>query len=113
MPLRLVMNSQSPITVGMEPPDMAKAHFTFSFGTSAALRPGLAWKRLELAWAPTLAQSLGVGWIGGFLPVTVFAIVSGTGDIFAGLWYPFIFTAISLVAALFFLPETRKRSLDF
>jgi hypothetical protein len=43
----------------------------------------------------------------------VFAIVSGTGDIFAGLWYPFIFTAISLVAALFFLPETRKRSLDF
>ncbi len=63
--------------------------------------------------AMSVPYHVGVGWIGGFLPVTVFAIVSGTGDIFAGLWYPFIFTAISLVAALFFLPETRKRSLDF
>src|SRR5437868_5410774 len=60
------MNSQSPITVGMEPPVMAKAHLTFSFGTSAGLRPGLAWKRCEVS-SPTLLQSEPVARIGGFV----------------------------------------------
>jgi MFS family permease len=63
--------------------------------------------------ALSVPYHVGVGWVGGFLPFTVFAIVTGTGDIFAGLWYPFIFTAISFVATLFFLGETRNRSLDF
>ena len=63
--------------------------------------------------ALSLPYHVGAGWIGGFLPFTVFAIVAGTGNIFAGLWYPFVFTAISVVTALLFLPETRKRSLDF
>lgn len=92
----------------------------FIMGIAAALLYGpLATAAIELFptkiryTAMSVPYHVGVGWIGGFLPVTVFAIVSGTGDIFAGLWYPFIFTAISLVAALFFLPETRKRSLDF
>ena len=35
------MNSQSPITVGIDPPVIENAHFTFSFETSATLRPGL------------------------------------------------------------------------
>ena len=61
----------------------------------------------------TLGGTGGVGWVGGFLPFTVFAIVASTGDIFAGLWYPFIFTAISFVSTLFLLPETHRRSLDF
>jgi hypothetical protein len=56
---------------------------------------------------------VGVGWVGGFLPFTVFAIVTSTGDMFAGLWYPFVFTAISAISTLLFLPETRGRSLDF
>jgi hypothetical protein len=42
LPERLVTNSQSPMTVGM-PPAMAKDHFTFSFGTSAAVSPGFGW----------------------------------------------------------------------
>jgi hypothetical protein len=54
---------------------------------------------------------LGTGWIGGFQPVTSFAIVVATGNIYAGLWYPIIFTAISVVCALVFLPETRGLSL--
>ena len=32
---------------------------------SAIPKPGLGWKRLELAWAPTLVQSVGVARIGG------------------------------------------------
>jgi MFS family permease len=55
---------------------------------------------------------LGTGWVGGFQPVVSFSIVVATGDIYAGLWYPAIFTAISVVACLIFMPETRGRSLE-
>jgi MFS family permease len=55
---------------------------------------------------------LGTGWIGGFQPVVSFSIVVATGDIYAGLWYPAVFTAISVVACLVFMPETRGRPLD-
>ncbi|MDP1630835.1 MAG: MFS transporter [Caulobacter sp.] len=62
--------------------------------------------------ALSLPYHVGTGWVGGFVPFTAFAIVTATGDIYAGLWYPFIFTLISVVATLFLLPETRGRSLD-
>jgi hypothetical protein len=62
--------------------------------------------------ALSLPYHLGAGWIGGFQPVASFSIVVATGDIYAGLWYPAIFTAISVVACLVFLPETRGRSLE-
>jgi predicted MFS family arabinose efflux permease len=63
--------------------------------------------------ALSLPYHVGTGWVGGFVPFTAFAIVAATGDIYAGLWYPFIFTLISVVATLLLLPETRGRSLDF
>ena len=62
--------------------------------------------------ALSLPYHLGTGWIGGFQPVVSFSIVVATGNIYAGLWYPAVFTAISVVACLFFLPETRGRSLE-
>jgi MFS family permease len=62
--------------------------------------------------ALSLPYHLGTGWIGGFQPVASFSIVVATGDIYAGLWYPVIFTGISVVACLVFLPETRGRSLE-
>ncbi|MBI1211351.1 MAG: MFS transporter [Alphaproteobacteria bacterium] len=52
---------------------------------------------------------IGAGWIGGFLPTTAFAIVAATGDIYSGLWYPVIATAVSLVVGIFALPETFER----
>jgi MFS family permease len=61
--------------------------------------------------ALSLPYHLGTGWIGGFQPVVSFSIVVATGHIYAGLWYPIVFTAISVVAALVFLPETRGRVL--
>lgn len=54
---------------------------------------------------------VGLGWFGGFMPAIAFAIIAETGDTFSGLWYPFIITLIALVIAVFFLPETRGRSL--
>lgn len=62
--------------------------------------------------ALSLPYHIGTGWIGGFLPVTAFAMVTASGDIYAGLWYPVVFTAISVITLPFLLPETRRRSLE-
>jgi hypothetical protein len=58
-----------------------------------------------------LPQNVGNGWFGGFLPITAFAIVAATGNIYAGLWYPVAITGAAFVICLLFLPETRGRSL--
>ena len=50
--------------------------------------------------AMSLPYHVGTGWVGGFLPVTSFAIVAITGNIYSGLWYAVVFTAISAVVSL-------------
>ena len=62
--------------------------------------------------AMSLPYHIGTGWVGGFVPFTAFAIVTATGDLYAGLWYPFAFTALSVVVCFFLLPETKGRRLD-
>jgi MFS family permease len=62
--------------------------------------------------AMSLPYHIGTGWVGGFVPFTAFAIVAATGNIYSGLWYPLVFTAISVITCLFLLPETRGRPLD-
>jgi len=62
--------------------------------------------------ALSLPYHIGTGWIGGFVPFSAFAIVAAVGDIYAGLWYPVIFTLISVLTTAFLLPETKDRSLD-
>ena len=62
--------------------------------------------------AMSLPYHVGTGWVGGFLPVTSFAIVAITGDIYAGLWYPFAFTALSFIVGLLFLKESRGKRLS-
>jgi hypothetical protein len=61
--------------------------------------------------ALSLPYHLGIGWFGGFLPATAFAMVAATGDIYFGLWYPVTVSAISAVIALLYLPETRARDI--
>ena len=61
--------------------------------------------------ALSLPYHIGTGWVGGFLPVTSFAIVAITGDIYAGLWYAVGFTALSAVVTILFLKETRGKAL--
>jgi MFS family permease len=62
--------------------------------------------------AMSLPYHVGTGWIGGFLPVTSFALVAITGDIYASLWYPVVFTVIPIVVSLLFLKETRGKPLE-
>ncbi len=61
--------------------------------------------------AMSLPYHIGNGWFGGFLPTTAFALVAATGNIYAGVWYPVVIAAVSLVIGFFFLPETRQRSI--
>jgi hypothetical protein len=62
--------------------------------------------------ALSVPYNIGTGWVGGLLPVSAFALVAATGDIYSGLYYPLMFTAISFVCCWFWLPETRGRSLQ-
>src|SRR6187399_1788327 len=56
----------------------------------------------------SLPYHIGNGWFGGFLPVTSFAIVAATGNIYNGLWYPIVVAAVTIVIGGFFLRETKK-----
>jgi MFS family permease len=62
--------------------------------------------------ALSVPYNIGTGWIGGLLPVSAFAIVAARGDIYSGLLYPFVFTAIGIIATICFFPETNGRSLE-
>jgi MFS family permease len=62
--------------------------------------------------AMSLPYHIGTGWVGGFLPVTSFAIVAITGDIYAGLWYAVGFTALSAIVTILFLKETKGKPLE-
>jgi MFS family permease len=62
--------------------------------------------------ALSLPYHIGTGWVGGFLPATAFAIVAATGDIYAGLWYPFVFTLAATIVMAIFLKEMRGRDLN-
>jgi len=62
--------------------------------------------------AMSFPYHVGTGWVGGFLPVTSFALVAITGNIFSGLWYAVVFTGISVVVSILFLKETAGRRLE-
>jgi hypothetical protein len=62
--------------------------------------------------AMSFPYHVGTGWVGGFLPVTSFALVAITGNIFSGLWYAVVFTGISVIVSLLFLKETAGRYLE-
>jgi MFS family permease len=62
--------------------------------------------------AMSVPYHVGTGWVGGFLPVTSFALVAITGNIYASLWYPAFFTAVSAVVAFVFIKETKGKPLE-
>ena len=59
----------------------------------------------------SLPYHIGNGWFGGFLPVTSFAIVAATGDIYAGLWYPIVVALMTLIIGGLFLRDTHRSPL--
>jgi hypothetical protein len=58
----------------------------------------------------SLPYHIGNGWFGGFLPVTSFAIVAATGNIYNGLWYPIVVASITIVISGAPVPTRSKDS---
>ena len=83
---------------------------TLVYGPIAAWLVELFLTRIRYT-SMSLPYHLGNGWFGGFLPVTSFAIVAATGDIYAGLWYPIIVALMTLVIGGLFLRETHRSPL--
>jgi len=79
---------------------------TMVYGPIAAMLVELFPTRIRYT-SMSLPYHIGNGWFGGLLPATAFAIVASTGDIYAGLWYPIIFAAITVVVGVMALPETK------
>jgi MFS family permease len=80
-----------------------------TYGPMAALLTELFPARVRYT-SMSLPYHIGNGWFGGFLPATSFAIVAASGDHYAGLWYPTIVSAATLVIGILLLPETRGRN---
>ncbi len=81
---------------------------TMVYGPIAAWLVELFPPRIRYS-AMSLPYHIGNGWFGGFLPVTAFAIVAATGNIYAGLWYPVIVAGLTVIVGALFLPETAGR----
>ncbi|OQW44040.1 MAG: MFS transporter [Proteobacteria bacterium SG_bin6] len=84
---------------------------TMVYGPIAAMLVELFPSRIRYT-SMSLPYHLGNGWFGGFLPTTAFAVTAATGDIYAGLWYPVIIAALTVLVGLVLLPETNKRNID-
>ena len=84
---------------------------TMCYGPLAALLVELFPARIRYT-SMSLPYHIGNGWFGGLMPTTAFAIAATTGDIYAGLWYPVIISAATLVFGLIFLPETLGRHVE-
>ncbi|MGA7325728.1 MAG: MFS transporter [Rhodomicrobium sp.] len=81
-------------------------YVTMVYGPIAAMLVELFPTRIRYT-AMSLPYHIGNGWFGGFLPVTAFAIVAATGNIYAGLMYPIIIAAMTFVLGVLFIRETK------
>lgn len=82
---------------------------TALYGPLAACMVELFPTRIRYA-AMSFPSHVGTGGFGGLQPAISFAIVTAVGDIYTGLWFPFIVTAVAIMLTLVLLPETRHRS---
>ena len=55
----------------------------------------------------SLPYHIGNGWFGGFTPLIATAVVSATGHIYAGLWYPISIALLTFVIGTIFLKESK------
>jgi len=60
----------------------------------------------------SLPYHIGNGWFGGMLPLTTAAVVAANGNIYAGLWYPVIVAAITLIIGSIFIKETKDHKIQ-
>ena len=71
-------------------------YVTMVYGPIAAFLVELFPARIRYT-SMSLPYHIGNGWFGGMLPLTAAALVAAKGNIYAGLWYPVIVAAITVV----------------
>lgn len=81
-------------------------YVTMVYGPIAAFLVELFPTRIRYT-SMSLPYHIGNGWFGGMLPLTTAAVVASSGNIYAGLWYPVIVAAISLVIGTLFVRDAK------
>jgi MFS family permease len=85
-------------------------YVTMVYGPIAAFLVELFPTRIRYT-SMSLPYHIGNGWFGGMLPLTATVLVAANGNIYAGLWYPVIVAAMSLVLGVLFLRETKDHKI--
>ena len=85
-------------------------YVTMVYGPIAAMLVELFPTRIRYT-SLSLPYHIGNGWFGGLLPSITFAMVAQNGDMYYGLWYPIVISAISFVVGLLFVRETKDRDI--
>jgi MFS family permease len=84
---------------------------TMVYGPIAAFLVELFPARIRYT-SMSLPYHIGNGWFGGMLPLTAAALVAAKGNIYAGLWYPVVVSAITFVIGMLFIRETRDHRIS-
>jgi MFS family permease len=82
-------------------------YVTMAYGPTAAALVELFTTKIRYS-SLSLPYHIGTGWFGGLMPTTAFALVALEGDIYYGLWYPVIISAVTVIFGAIFLPETKN-----
>jgi Sugar (and other) transporter len=85
-------------------------YVTMVYGPIAAMLVEMFPTRIRYT-SMSLPYHIGNGWFGGFLPAISVSIVTVTGNLYNGLWYPIIVAALSLVIGLLFVKETKDNDI--
>jgi MFS family permease len=85
-------------------------YVTMVYGPIAAFLVELFPARIRYT-SMSLPYHIGNGWFGGMLPLLATSIVATSGSIYAGLWYPIVVAAMTLVIGAILLHDTKGREL--
>jgi MFS family permease len=86
-------------------------YVTMVYGPIAAFLVELFPTRIRYT-SMSLPYHIGNGWFGGMLPLLATAIVASAGNIYAGLWYPIIVAAMTVIVGGLFLRETKHHKIS-
>ncbi|MDP9001255.1 MAG: MFS transporter, partial [Myxococcota bacterium] len=86
-------------------------YVTMVYGPIAAFLVELFPTRIRYT-SMSLPYHIGNGWFGGMLPLTATALVAANGNIYAGLWYPVVVAALSLIIGAIFIRERKDHHFD-
>ena len=81
-------------------------YVTMVYGPIAAMLVELFPTRIRYT-SMSLPYHIGNGWFGGLLPSITLAMVAQNGNMYYGLWYPIVISAVCLVIGVLFVKETK------